>query len=208
MTTILPADLIFTQAQPGSWIGDQIRWWTRTWNEPVTKVSHIGVAGSVVYGRVDMTKIVEMTSPEGREVNLLDYYGDQDIYVYRALCLQPWLRSDIVEDMRRLIGKPYGYSKILLQLGDAALGKLISATYVLPAKLFGVKLKGLEFPLLSRLNLIDAVVCSQAVARAYWDVAGMHFGGEWPSRNPDAMLDWCERNPSLFQEVWRNEGSN
>jgi len=62
--------------------------------------------------------------------------------------------------------------------------------------------------LLSRLNLIDAVVCSQAVARAYWDVAGMHFGGEWPSRNPDNILDFCERNPSLFQEVWRNEGRN
>ena len=197
--------MIFTQAQPGSFIGGQIRWWTRTWNEPVTKVSHVGVAGN--YGPPENQTIVEMTSPEGRKVDLLEQYGDQDIYVYHYSLIDIAVGCDIVNDMSDLIGRPYGYSKIALHLADAVAGKLLSAAYVIPASWFGVKLRGLEFPLLSRLNLLDAVVCSQAVARAYWDRASVHFGGEWPSRNPDNMLDWCERNPNLFQEVWRNETS-
>jgi len=148
-----------------------------------------------------------MTSPEGRKVDLLEQYGDQDIYVYHYSLIDIAVGCDIVNDMSDLIGRPYGYSKIALHLADAVAGKLLSAAYVIPASWFGVKLRGLEFPLLSRLNLLDAVVCSQAVARAYWDRASVHFGGEWPSRNPDNMLDWCERNPNLFQEVWRNETS-
>lgn len=197
---LCPGDVVFTQAQPGSWLGDSIRWWTRTWNEPISKASHTGVIGNLAYPE-DAT-IIEMTSPEGREVKLLERYGDQNIYVYRS---DTEMGPEIANEMRQLIGRPYGYTKILLHLADAALGKLISATWVLPARLFGKKLRGLEFPFLSWMSLVDAVVCSQAVARAYWNLAGIHFGGTWPSRNPDNMLDWSESKEDLWFPVWQQE---
>ena len=200
-----PGDVFFTQAQDGGWISRQINWWSRTWGEPPSQASHVGLIqgicqlqkefeiGKVVLPEMESYAIIEQTYPYQRASNLFSYLHRSNVFVYRRTEMSDTMRSTIMARAKAEIGKRYGLGKIILFLLDAAIGKIISLPIFLIGKLFRRKWKGLEFPILTHLNIIRDYVCSQTVAKYYWE-QGIHFGGSWLTRNPDNMLDWIQKS--------------
>jgi hypothetical protein len=212
-----PGCPVFTQAQGGNFASKGILWSTRkgvTWlpwsKEPKTEYSHVAC---VLHGSnkdIRNTMLVEMTWPEMRIVPL-SYYLDQGckVEIYEPRYLPSVIMKAIAQKLASYVGKRYGKWKIGLFFIDAMLGKLISLCYVLPIYLFSggkIKLKGIEFALFSRLDITGALVCSQSVAKPFWQLADMHFGQKgYLSCNPDNMHDYISKSllwKKMFDTEW------
>lgn len=197
-SALLPGDILFTKARAGGWISDLIGWWTRTWGEPPTRASHVALVVEPAE-HTDDTLLIEQTWPRQRKA-VLGTYAGADVFIYRRVGMPNSQRKSIVDQAWSDLGRRYGAGKLLLFLADAALGKIISLPIYLLGRLFGRKWRGIEMPIFTRLDITKDLVCSQTVARYYWN-SGYHFDGHWLTRNPDNMLDYCESHSSQFKLV-------
>ncbi len=221
MRRLEPGDVLFTQAQPdkkaGAFISNQILWWNKTWWEAKTKCSHMGMISGfskafspdnddadLIYKAIAGTLAVEMTSGGQNEITLDKYLKGSTIYIYRNKMVDgddaDALTSAGLDDL----GEPYGYSKILLLLLDAALGKLLSLPICLLGLIFGKRWRGIEIPIFSLLNVTGDYTCAQKIAKYYWQLLGICFGEHWRGMTPDRAMDHCESN-SQWELVYSNE---
>lgn len=203
MSLLKPGDVIFTAAQGEGLINRQVNWWTRTWGEPPSRASHVAVVLDL-RDPVEDSYIIEQTFPNQQRSVLGKYWFKSDVYIFRRRGLLESSANSIVKRAESEIGKRYGVGKILLFLADAIIGKIVSLPIYLLGKLLGRKWRGIEFPIFSRLDITKDIVCSQMVAKYYWE-RGMHFGGHWLTQNPDSMIDHCTENPELWELVTSNE---
>lgn len=190
-------DIVFTSARGGGFIGKNIRWWTRTWFEPPTTTSHVAIVVKPAEHLEDCL-IVEQTWPR-IQLSCLGKYRAAGFEVYRDTSLPAGQLSGIASEALGARG-PYGSGKILLFLLDAVLGKVLSLPVVTLGLLTGRRWRGFEPALFTQLNLSGALVCSQFVARLWWD-RGYHLGTPWYAATPDALLDYCRSQPDRFISV-------
>lgn len=196
------ADIIFTAAQGGGFISRRIMGATRTCNEPETRASHVALI-SVPAPYMPNSVLIEETHPHQDTAPLSKYLKPGiNTIIYRRIGISPNQKKAIINAARADIGKRYGYGKILLFIADAWLGKIVSFPICMLGKMFGRTWRGIEFPIFSRLNITRDLVCSQTVARYYYEQAGISFGRHWLTQNPDSMLDYCEAHPFEWRLIY------
>lgn len=171
---LLPGDVVL--ARNNSLIGRLIRWATRRGGEGATWANHVGAVSRPPLVVEALHRVVE------HEVNQVR----GRLQIWRLERLTPEQRLIIGRGLARYIGRGYGYHKLLLQLLDAALAKLI----------------GREVVLFRRLQFIDQVpICSWVVGRAYDDL-DYRFGGLPPEAvTPDDIHDHLTTSPD-WRLIW------
>ncbi len=213
-------DPVFTMAQPdsksGGFISRQILWWNTAWFEPETKCSHMAMIAedsAVIFENDDAdfnykmlanVPVIEQTSGGQRKVKLGKYLESSNVFIYHNEMVGVPDSEALTRAGLNDLGDPYGYGKILLFLLDAALGKLMSLPICLVGLLFGKRLRGIEIPIFSLLNLTGDYVCSQTIAKYYWLILGICYGEHWRGVTPDRAMDWCESN-GQWTQVYSNE---
>lgn len=193
-----PGDIVFTEAQGGGFVSRMITWWTRTWFEPPTRASHVAVVVEPSEYLED-TLLVEQTWPRIGRTSLGKYLTSSGVYIYRDRQLDEEVSGNIAKSALKSRGR-YGWTKIILFLLDAIVGKIISLPVVLLGFLFGRRWKGIEPAIFSHINLTGTVVCSQFVAKLFWD-QGYHFGRHYNQHTPDSLMDYCEREEERFERI-------
>jgi hypothetical protein len=187
-----PADVIFTSARGGnlmSWLIMQLQ---RAIGEKKSKTSHVALIHSLCpdTGRL----IVEQTFPMQR-ISPLSKYSNSGFRIYRHRNLDENQRQAIMATAISDLEKAYGVGNLLLSFLDWLLSIIISLVYTCWKNLFSTgKFRGHEYSIFTRLNIFSPIHCAQTVARYYWDIARIEFGGNWRTRNPDNMLDHIEES--------------
>ncbi len=173
-----PADILLTRGR--GWLARAIRFFTRSFGEARTKVSHVAVV--VEAGPPEEAVIVEALSRVKRHP-LWARYGppaDVEVAVFRPLGIDGAQARAVVEAAEGYVGRPYGYLKIAAHLADWAL--------------LGVY----AFRRLARMD--DYPICSWLVAHAF-KRAGIEFGTAPGAASPDDIHDWIETHPDRFREI-------
>lgn len=175
-TILLPGDIVFTKGS--SLLSKAIRFCTRTFGEPRTRVNHVGIV--VTEARAKHAHIVEaLTSVV--EHPLWDYaeVGDR-VSVYRCTELTENQRKMLAIYARQYKGKKYGYTKIAahfldwLLLGSYAFRRLTDSD--------------------------DYPICSWVVAKCYSKL-GLDFGVAPGAATPDDIDDYVRRHPKKYTEI-------
>ncbi len=187
----------------GRFINKGIRWANQSLGEPPTLVSHTAMVYKVGQTIKD-TMLLEQTYPKQRIVPLLNYQGSP-VYVSRRFSLSALEAERLVTLGTADIGRAYGVGKIALFLADSLVGKAISLPIWGAGKLVGKNWKGVELPLFSRLDVTKDFVCSQTVAKYYWQL-GYHLGDFWLHATPDSILDYT--SSSSEWESWKFDNWN
>jgi len=168
-TLVRPGDLVIEFGC--GVLGSIIRWATRSWCEPPTRATHVGRMVSS-----------EHIAEAGWRFVIRELDFKRRIQVWRYL---PGLSAAAIDCMRmraeHYLGRQYGWWKLLPQLADGLLERLIPFRR--------------RVHLFRRLiGITDYPICSEEVAVAYRDCAGITFGIV-PARatTPDDILDWVSR---------------
>ena len=180
--------VLFAQAQDDNFINKQIKWWNKALGEPKTKVGHVGM--------IICSTLIEQTWPE-QIASPIDKYKNPIIYRRKNLSEndEVKLSQSAVGDL----GKRYGVLNIVKFLISAVFWKVVTLPFYMIhcfLDLFRKQRKpwkGLELSLLQFMLPCKNIVCSQTVAKYYWDI-GIHIGGHWLSATPDRMLDHMENH--------------
>jgi len=179
METLLPGDIFLTRGH--GFVSRAIRFFTRHLGESRTKVNHVGLV--VLTGSLRDAVVVEALHKVQRH-RLWDEYGDTDdeVAVYRPIGLLRTELQKVVVVANGMVGRDYGYGKIVLHALDWAL----QGAYV--------------FRRLGQME--DYPICSWLVANAFGTV-GVHFGVQPGAASPDDIWDHVTSSPREFQCVRR-----
>jgi hypothetical protein len=173
-----PADILLARRR--SFISRGIRFFTQSFGEARSEVSHAGVV--VEGGSIEQAKIVEAAGRVAKR-HLLPRYGKRshtEVAFYRPLNLSPEQRAVIVSAAEDYVGRDYSYFKIVLHLLD----------WILQGAYFFRRLGGID----------DYPICSWLVAKAYAK-AGKTFGVAPGAASPDDIWDFVTRHPHRYQMV-------
>jgi len=206
--SLKPADVVLTSRIREGWIGRAIRWATRVKGEPRTEASHVAMVHHVIPPGKSPSNVVliEQTYPRVRMGTLADY-GQSRYWVARNINLIDRECAAILAAAESLPEKHYGLLKLPLFFIDGLIGKGLNWIRYGAYKLFGIWEKPWRLPILSRLDFLKSLVCSQFVAWVYekgayprnnmgsaFDKDGKfikyHFGGPPLTRTPDDIDDW------------------
>lgn len=180
----MKGDLVCTKAQGGGLLSNTILLLQRAPGEERSESSHTAVVREV---RTDLVILREQTMPAIRDAGLEQTYNAYQLWRLRDL--SPIERDKIAKLAARRHGA-YGVTKIGLFLLDALLARVISLPIVLIGRLFGRRWRGVEPAVFSRLNVTGMLVCSQWVAKLYYDAVGYEFGGHYLTMTPDKIQDY------------------
>lgn len=173
-----PADILLARRR--SFISRAIRFFTRSFGESRSEVSHAGIV--VEGGPWEETQIVEAAG-RVKKRHLLPRYGKRsktEVAFYRPLNLSPEQRATIAAAAQEYVGREYSYFKILLHLLD----------WVLQGAYFFRRLGGID----------DYPICSWVVAQSYAK-AGKTFGVPPGAASPDDIWDFVTRHPRRYMMV-------
>ncbi len=173
-----PADILLARRR--SFISRAIRFFTQSFGEARSEVSHAGLV--VEGGMIEQAKIVEAAGRVAKR-HLLPRYGKRshtDVAFYRPLNLTQQQRDIIVGAAEEYVGRDYSYFKIILHLLD----------WVLQGAYFFRRLGGID----------DYPICSWLVAKSYAK-AGKTFGVAPGAASPDDIWDFVTRHPHRYLMV-------
>lgn len=173
-----PADILLARRR--SFISRAIRFFTRSWGESRTEVSHVGIV--VEGGSIEQAVIVEAAGRVKRR-HLLRHYGKRsntEVAFYRPLHLTLEQREVVVRAAEKYVGREYSYFKIVLHVLD----------WVLQGAYFFRRLGGIN----------DYPICSWLVAHAYAKV-GETFGVPPGAASPDDIWDYVTTHLAEYQMV-------
>jgi hypothetical protein len=161
------ADILFYHST--NWLGKSIAWATTGYRESKTFATHTGL---LTAGQ----KIIEALFPQGVTFrDFKNFYDGSNIVIARPLNLSDRERLNIVMAGYQMIDEPYGTLKLIPQLGDGILGKILKKKDII----FFRKVCGdNKFP-----------ICSTLVARCY-EHANLNFGIDDRYANPDEIFDF------------------
>jgi hypothetical protein len=175
---VQPADILLARRR--SFISQGIRFFTQSFGEPRSEVSHAGIV--VEGGTIEQAKIVEAAG-RVKKRHLLPRYGKRshtEVAFYRPLNLSQEQRTAIVAAAEGYVGRSYSYFKILLHLLD----------WILQGAYFFRRLGGIA----------DYPICSWVVAKPYAK-AGKTFGVAPGAASPDDIWDFVTRHPHRYMMV-------
>lgn len=178
---------------------------TRRLFEPKSKASHQFM---VIKGGDDPRKIVirQQTSPKIGNAKLSEFMRPGvKLWVFRDRSLSN-LEKDLLVDKAKRTKGVYGFGKIITFFIGGFIGKLISIL-LLPISLLLMLLKhkpiSVEMNIVHLLNITKTIVCSQFIAKLWWELdnqsgVGRHFGRHWLNVDPDQAMDFCEKYSYRF----------
>ena len=175
-----PADILLARRR--SFLSRAIRFFTRSFGEPRSEVSHVGIV--VEGGSLEQAVIVEAAG-RVKKRRLIKRYGRRsktEVAFYRPLNLSPEERAVVVRAAEKYVGEDYSYFKIVLHLLDW----FLQGAYVF-----------------RRLGGFDNYpICSWLVAQSYAEV-GKTFGVPPGAASPDDICDFVTTNPEKYLMVRR-----
>lgn len=174
---VKPCDLYLTTSE--TWPSRLVRWGSRSEGEDESQVSHVGLvttAGALdeAQGIEALWEVTEHRIWEARRRTI-----SESVAVFRPTNLTTFERRVILEELRSHIGQRYGWWKLLFHLA--------------------AKLTGKRWPK-SFFFLDDRPICSHLVATAF-EKAGLTFGVEGRSADPDDIWDFILSNPDKYRCV-------
>ena len=173
-----PADILLARRR--SFISRAIRFFTQSFGESRSEVSHVGIV--VEGGPLEQAQIVEAAG-RAKKRHLLPRYGKRsktEVAFYRPLNLTSGQRAAIVAAAVEYVGRDYSYFKIVLHLLD----------WILQGAYFFRRLGGID----------DYPICSWVVAKSYAK-ADKTFGVPPGAASPDDIWDFVTRHPQRYMMV-------
>lgn len=169
----------------GAWISRAIRWatshrWNPTWANHVARCVH--------GGNWETSCIVEALSTVKRHSPASQYFGTNTLVrVYRPLTLTKPQLDFILRETDRMVGRAYDYFKIVLQLLDGLLGKILWGEVVVFRRL---AIEWKWFP----------GCCYSVVLRPHWLLKPpLTFGiPQGREADPDDIDDYCKAHPDQY----------
>jgi hypothetical protein len=168
-------DIVFTASN--GILGRGIRWATRSKGESKTEANHVGL---ITTGGTKLNARITEALWKVETAFLFDrYHKKGTVAVFRPLNVTDGQIVTIRNEVLDHVGQRYGWWKLLLQFGKNKLGQ--------------------EW--MGKVMFIDdRPICSFLIALAF-EKAGLTFGIEGRSADPDEMMDYCLENPGNYQPI-------
>lgn len=170
----------------GSFIAKSIKWFERGYREEPSIASHAGIfSGDGVLGEAHIF-IIEALPPKVVKRDFLTAYRNdlKNCYFLQPIGIHRSTRMKIVNEASKLVGLPYGMTKIFANAVDGLFAKLLKKK-----NFYGIR----------RFFRLPAFpICSYLVAHAY-KKAGLDFGMKDYYATPDDILDFAFSHPEKYR---------
>lgn len=174
-TILEPCDIILSAGS--GFLSSQIRWWTRSWLESRTFISHVSMV--VEGGTIEEAIVHDALAPHWRgKVKDIYITSGTRFAVARPININDFGKSKIIEYAEQEAAYlktrkwDYNYAALIAHLGDSLLGDIY---------------------LFRRLLKSMTPICSLSVARCY-SSAGMNFYMRPGKASPDDIWDFVIEN--------------
>ena len=193
---VAKGDTFFTRSN--SWLGRLIRWGEKDPGEEAAWTNHAGVVvedgwigdpGIPGYKEAIVIEALSTVRKGPLKLNGVDVRVFRPIPVYT-----PMEKVYFVTEANKFLGEKYGWWKLFLQLGDRA---IFRGRKVLSNISFIDKRPICSY-LSAKVNNAARKLGSKGPGYAYWPLYGLLLP---EAADPDTMLDFCEHNPTFWEEV-------